>query len=780
MIEIFSNLDIHFVYLFIFTLGLSFGTGAALLGNILFYTATEDRKITKDEFAMIRRARQAALFGLLLYAFAGIGLFTLAYESMLGLEIFYASMVVAAILTVNALVFHYRHLPELERQIAAFDEKGIVSYSPFVLLSEVVSIVSWIFLNLYHSMHRSDVGFWFFIAMYVFTLFAATCATRFLFRKRLDGNGLKVMRAFGMGFLLLSIIAAALASPATGQRSSDEEKEHTHKQNKVTQEESTGTALPVYTFDEVRQHNTIEDCWVVIDDMVFDAQAAAKRYPEIYTCGSDVTKAYRTVVPEGVSKRMMKYQIGYIGYTRDEVAQHNKNKEDCWLIIDEFVFDATKESKLHPAAFGCGGDATENYHKNHGEGISNKMMRYKIGRVAEAQKEAAAEISSGVNDNTSLTPVRELYVDEGSWDTRELMAVVEKDAENVLFIDGKTHKKIGRVRNVGYQPHTSVFTPDGKYMYIIARNGWLTKIDLATLKPQGSVRVGENSRGTALTDNGKYLAVGNYEPGNIVIVDPKTLQVLKVIPTVGEINGKEVESRVGGLVEKGDTFIAALKDLNSVWVIDTERKGFPVIEKHWNIGDNETPLHDAFLTPDGKFYIVASMGSDTVWVMDTETWKPVGEIKTGKTPHTGPGATWGNFVYVPALGEGLITVIDRTTWKPVKYIKTAGPGLFVRSFPENPDYPYVWAETAFGDYHDEVYVIDARTNEIAKTLRPVPGESSWHPEFTNDGKYVYVVSQTGNQIVVYDANTFEVVSRIDADTPSAVSNVGNRIEEIGL
>jgi len=106
--------------------------------------------------------------------------------------------------------------------------------------------------------------------------------------------------------------------------------------------------------------------------------------------------------------------------------------------------------------------------------------------------------------------------------------------------------------------------------------------------------------------------------------------------------------------------------------------------------------------------------------------------------------------------------------------------LFVRSFNKDPLYPYVWTETAFGDHKDEVYAIDARTNEIAKTLIPIKGEDSWHPEFTYGGKFVYVVSMSGNQIIVYDAHSFEVVKRIPADKPSAISNVGLRIEEPGL
>jgi DNA-binding beta-propeller fold protein YncE/cytochrome b involved in lipid metabolism len=770
--EFLTNIDIHFVYLFIFTLGLSFGTGAALLGNVLFFVAAKDRRISRDEFSMIKSARTVGWFGILLYSFAGLGLFTLAYESMLQLELFYASMLIVGILVVNSLIFHFYHIPEIEKSISEPAEEEKLSYGAYILISEVVAIVSWIFLNLYHSMHRSEVGFFAFLAMYLFIMFVGVCATRFLFRKRLDRKDLFTMRVFGATAAVLAIILMIIGS-TLGTPTYDDDQEE-----KTKTEESAKATLPVYTPEEIALHNNTEDCWVNIDDMVFDATTAAERYPEIYSCGEDVTENYREVTPEGISDRMMKYQVGFVGYTREEVALHDKNKSDCWLIIDEFVFDATKESKLHPAAFHCGGDATENYHKNHGDGISNKMMKYEIGRVSDGENSASVQSASA--ESGELNPYRELYVKEGSWKPENLMAIVEKDAEKLLFMDGSTNKEIGRIHDIGFQPHTSVFSPDAKYMYIIARDGWLTKIDLKTLKPVKSIKVGINSRGTALTDDGKYLAIGNYEPGNVVIVDPKSMKILKKIPTTGEIDGKQIESRVGAMIEKGDKIIAALKDLNSVWVIDTAKKGFPVIEKHWNIGNNKTPLHDAFLTPDGKFYIVASMGSNTVWVMNTDTWEEVAEVKTGETPHTGPGATWGNNVYVPALGEGLITVIDTRTWKPIKYIETAGPGLFVRAYGKNPDYPYVWAETAFGEFNDEIYVIDARINEIVKTIIPVKGESSWHPEFTNNGKYVYIVSQTANEVEVYDANTFEIVKRIEANTPSAVSSVGNRIEELGL
>lgn len=463
-------------------------------------------------------------------------------------------------------------------------------------------------------------------------------------------------------------------------------------------------------------------------------------------------------------------------YSRDEVALHN-NSNDCWLVIDEFVFDATEASKLHPAMFNCGTDASENYHKNHGKEIRDKMMVYKIGGLDGSKNTPDTDVR--FHKYEELNPTTELYETAGSWDNKNLIVVVEKDAEKLLFIDGTTHEPVGRIHDVGFQPHTSVFSPDEEYMFIISRDGWLIKIVLDDLSIVQTISVGENSRGTALTEDGKYIAVGNYEPGNVVILDADTMHVLKEIDLAGERDGEIVSSRAGALVENGQKILVVLKDLTSVWVIDTD-KDLEVTHKFWDIGNNVPALHDAYLTPDGKNFIVSSQGSKTVWVLDTETMEPVAEIETGETPHSGPGATWGNTTYIPAMGEGLITAIDINTWKVKAQIKTGGPGLFIRSYPKDPTYPYVWADTAFGDHQDEIYVIDARTNEIIKTLIPVPGESSWHPEFTYDGKFVYVVSQTANEVEVYDAYTFEIVKRITADTPSAVSSVGLRIEELGI
>lgn len=467
-------------------------------------------------------------------------------------------------------------------------------------------------------------------------------------------------------------------------------------------------------------------------------------------------------------------------YTATELFAHSK-VEDCWVVIDGLVFDLTESSKTHPGMFNCGGDGSTNYHKNHGPTIRSRMMPFLIGKINPASAgQLVVRAVVATTTAETIAPTWELFAKEGSWDPLDLMIVMERDNKSLLAIDGSTHKAVGRVKDIGKQVHTQVFSPDGKFTYHISRDGWLTKIDLRTLKPVGFVRAGTDSRGTGITDSGRYVAIGNYEPRNVVIIDAGTLAIIKKIDLLDTTGGVIVSSRAGGIAEYGEKFIVSLKDARSVWVVDTEKRGMPVSNYFWDIGQKGDVLHDSYLTPDSKYYVTAVQGSDVAWVLDTENMKEAAEVKTGKTPHTGPGATWGNYTFVHALAEGVLTAIDMRTWTVAAYIKVGGAGLFTRSYYKDPSYPYIWADTAFGEAKDEIDVIDGASLKIVKKLFPMKGERAVHPEFTRDGKFVYVAVWTGNKVFVYDAKTFEVVTTIDAFTPTGISSVELRTEEPGL
>ena len=127
----------------------------------------------------------------------------------------------------------------------------------------------------------------------------------------------------------------------------------------------------------------------------------------------------------------------------------------------------------------------------------------------------------------------------------------------------------------------------------------------------------------------------------------------------------------------------------------------------------------------------------------------------------------------PNLKRAEVTIIDMQTWKPVKRIKTLGPGFFMRSH-ENT--PYAWVDVFFGEHRDAVHVIDKRTLEIVKTLRPEPGKTAAHVEFDRSGRYALLsIWDMNGAVVVYDAESLEEVKRLPMVKPSGKYNVYNKI-----
>jgi hypothetical protein len=127
----------------------------------------------------------------------------------------------------------------------------------------------------------------------------------------------------------------------------------------------------------------------------------------------------------------------------------------------------------------------------------------------------------------------------------------------------------------------------------------------------------------------------------------------------------------------------------------------------------------------------------------------------------------------PNLKDSKVTVIDMQDWEVIREIPTLGPGFFMRSH-ENT--PYAWTDVFFGPNKDAMHVFDKNTLEIVKTLRPDPGKTSAHVEFTRDGRYVLVsIWETDGALLVYDASTLAEIKRIPMNKPSGKYNVYNKI-----
>ncbi len=366
-------------------------------------------------------------------------------------------------------------------------------------------------------------------------------------------------------------------------------------------------------------------------------------------------------------------------------------------------------------------------------------------------------------------------------DLDNLMLVTEREAQRIAVFDGDTHTLLGHI-DASYRAHGYAFDPTSdRWAYNIGRDGWLFKIDLYTLQTVSKVRVGLDARGLAISDDGRYLIAGNYEPTTAVILRADTLEPVKVITTEGyDPDGHWVRSRVAITSDVapdlvGPYFIIALKEAGQVWRIDFSQPDFP-ITKLENVG---RILHDGFLSPDNKRFYLASQGDNHMAVIDVENMSLITTIDTGDTPHPGSGATWEldgkTFGATVHAGEGLVTIWDLADNAIVAGIPTSGPGLFIRAHAQNP---YIWADTMFAANPNQIYVIDKTDYSVAHII--TDGVQTLHPELTNDGRFVYISDWLGEVVRVYDAHTFALVAELgDVITPTGIFNTSRRHEKLG-
>ena len=316
-------------------------------------------------------------------------------------------------------------------------------------------------------------------------------------------------------------------------------------------------------------------------------------------------------------------------------------------------------------------------------------------------------------------------------DVRDITFATERDASLVDFIDSTTGKVLSR-HKAGFAVHVTVTNKkEPRYAYSISRSGKLTMFDIAApgQPALASVQVGQESRGLAVTPDGKYVMAGNYNPGGAVLCDAHTLEPLKVYDTSRVINtdGQIEPSRVAYIADTpyGPYLSFALKDAGHVYVVDYSKPDFPIVGDIPNIGKI---LHDAFLNenegPDyGRYVQVASQGSDLMGIVDQKTMKLAAKVYTGKKskPHPGQGSSWFNkkmgkqLNATQSMNFGQVVIWESPSWKVVKKIKTAGGGLFVGTGEHTP---WIWSDCVLGGpkNYNKVYLINKETLETDRII----------------------------------------------------------------
>ncbi len=404
--------------------------------------------------------------------------------------------------------------------------------------------------------------------------------------------------------------------------------------------------------------------------------------------------------------------------------------------------------------------------------------------------EAQIRASHVIHHAPGSLPARPVF----SADPMNLFVVVEGGDHHVTILDGDKLEPIARFASRFALHGGPKFTPDGRYVFFASRDGWISKYDLWNLKMVAEVRAGINTRNAAVSGDGQYVAVANYLPHTLVILDAD-LNPVKILE-VREEEGKR-SSRVSAVYDAAPrkSFVAALKDVKEVWEVSYDRTAPDIpagyihdyryregafvpgfLNPRRSIVDDF--LDDFFFTQDYKEVMGASQGAGKGQVVNLDVRRSIATLDLPGMPHLGSGITWDwqgrRVMATPNLKEGVISVIDMKTWKTVRQIPTPGPGFFMRSH-ENSR--YAWTDSMMSREHkDTLTVIDKQTLEVVAHLRPEPGKTLAHVEFTKDGRYALasLMEQEG-ALIVFDAATLKEVKRIPACKPVGKYNVWNKI-----
>ena len=378
-------------------------------------------------------------------------------------------------------------------------------------------------------------------------------------------------------------------------------------------------------------------------------------------------------------------------------------------------------------------------------------------------------------------------------DMLNLFIVVELGDHSATLLDGDKFEPIQRFKTRFALHGGPKYSPDGRYVYFASRDGWISKYDIYNLKTVTEVRAGINTRNLAVSGDGKTVLVGNYLPHNLVVLDAENLKPIKVIQVKDE---KGKSSRVSAVytATPRNSFIAALKDIPEVWEIFYNDQHEPIYNglvhdyRHGEGIEDKTPFPirrielddylDDFQFDQSYTHLIGSgRNAKSGQVINLNIRRKVADLELTGLPHLGSGITWqykGRTVLAtPNIKKSEISIIDMTTWKTIKKIKTLGPGFFMRSHENSA---YAWADVFFGPNKEAVHVIDKKTLEIVKTLRPSPGKNAAHVEFDRYGKHVLLsVWDMDGELIIYDADSLKEIKRLPMKKPSGKYNVFNKI-----
>ena len=299
-------------------------------------------------------------------------------------------------------------------------------------------------------------------------------------------------------------------------------------------------------------------------------------------------------------------------------------------------------------------------------------------------------------------------------DPRSVLMIVNRDSNDIGFMDLKTRKMIGRTflgNNVN--PHMVMMSPDGR-----------------------------------------YVVTGGTRANKAYIIDTRTLQLVKVIPT-------DIAPEHLAFSPDSRWYYQGNPDGDSVSVIDMQS-----LSKVKTIAGFAEPLNVTFL-PDGSKAYVGNYGGHWVGVIDVRRHELLKKIQVAPPPgvakldpdrylgeikgvNIAALSNDGRYLYAADSDLAVVAVIDTRDDRVVKTIRV-GP---------DPWRIYMSHDGRYGitvnNGDETISIIDTRSNTVAATLEAGPDMTG----VNFAGGKAFVISSTSGFVYVYDMGSLKPAGRI--------------------
>src|SRR5882724_637795 len=249
-------------------------------------------------------------------------------------------------------------------------------------------------------------------------------------------------------------------------------------------------------------------------------------------------------------------------------------------------------------------------------------------------------------------------------------AFVAQNASNSVWVINTLTDTAVAVIPVDFSPFGVAITPNGAFAYVtntgiicdlcpVSQPPSVSVIDTATYKVVATIPVGLYPAGVAISPNGAFAYVANFNSNSVSVIDTATNTVTATV-TVGT-------NPLGVAITPNGAFTYVTNyTSHSVSIISTTTNSvvatLPMGSPAWGVAS----------TPSGAAAYVTNPGSNSVSVINTATNTVVASVAVGCGPTSVAITPDGSFAYTSNFLTGNLSVIDTTTNMVVDTVQAAG------------------------------------------------------------------------------------------------------------